>query len=93
MRDVSELLTRWKAGNGHQARTGEQKRHLLEGLRVLDFSNVLAGPASTRTMAEYGAEVIKIDTTDPLFGPRWSYPASVESLRLVYQACDRCSFS
>ena len=23
----------------------------------------------------------------------WSYPASVESLGLVYQACDRCSFS
>ena len=23
----------------------------------------------------------------------WSYPASVERLGLVYQACDRCSFS
>ena len=32
---------------------------------------------------------------DKLFdiNPKWSYPASVESLGLVYQACDRCSFS
>ena len=27
------------------------------------------------------------------FATDWSYPASVESLGLVYQACDRCSFS
>ena len=45
-------------------------RPILEGLRVLDLSNVLAGPASARTLAEYGAEVIKIDTPDPYFGPR-----------------------
>jgi crotonobetainyl-CoA:carnitine CoA-transferase CaiB-like acyl-CoA transferase len=44
--------------------------NLLEGLKVLDLSNVLAGPCSTRILAEYGADVIKIDTTDPLFGPR-----------------------
>jgi len=43
---------------------------ILTGLRVLDLSNVLAGPASARTLAEYGAEVIKIDTMNPYFGPR-----------------------
>lgn len=42
---------------------------ILQGLRVLDLSNVLAGPASARTLAEYGAEVIKIDPPDPNFGP------------------------
>ena len=45
---------------------------ILEGIRVLDLSNVLAGPASARTMAEYGAEVIKIDPPEPYFGPRIS---------------------
>ncbi len=45
---------------------------ILEGVRVLDLSNVLAGPASARTLAEYGAEVIKIDPPDPYFGPRVS---------------------
>ena len=45
---------------------------ILEGVRVLDLSNVLAGPASARTLAEYGAEVIKIDPAEPYFGPRVS---------------------
>ena len=45
---------------------------ILEGVRVLDLSNVLAGPASARTLAEYGAEVIKIDPPEPYFGPHVS---------------------
>ena len=48
------------------------ERPILEGVRVLDLSNVLAGPASARTLAEYGAEVIKIDPPEPYFGPRIS---------------------
>ena len=50
----------------------ESAQPILEGVRVLDLSNVLAGPASARTLAEYGAEVIKIDPPEPYFGPRIS---------------------
>lgn len=34
----------------------------LEGLRVLDFSHVLAGPFGTRLLADMGADVVKINT-------------------------------
>ena len=52
---------------------------ILDGLRVLDLSNVLAGPVSGRTLAEYGAEVIKIDPPEPNFGPRISCMFPIEA--------------
>ncbi|MCC7122629.1 MAG: CoA transferase [Gammaproteobacteria bacterium] len=35
---------------------------ILEGVRVLDFTQYLAGPTVTRLMAEMGAEIIKVET-------------------------------
>ncbi len=34
----------------------------LEGMRILDFTHVLAGPFGTRVLADLGAEVIKVST-------------------------------
>jgi crotonobetainyl-CoA:carnitine CoA-transferase CaiB-like acyl-CoA transferase len=39
----------------------EQLRAVLDGVKVLDLCIVLAGPTAGRTLAEYGADVIKID--------------------------------
>ena len=39
----------------------DKPTHILDGYKVLDFSQVLAGPTVTRLMAEMGAEVIKVE--------------------------------
>ncbi|MEM7538157.1 MAG: CoA transferase, partial [Chloroflexota bacterium] len=65
--NLADLVERSISTNGVSA---EEGKAILAGVRVLDLSNVLAGPASARTLAEYGAEVIKIDPPSPNFGPQ-----------------------
>ncbi len=48
----------------------------LAGLRILDLTRVLAGPVATRTLAGFGAEVLRIDPPD------WEEPNVVPDVTL-----------
>lgn len=41
----------------------------LEGVRILDLTNVIAGPHSTSFLGRFGAEVIKLDPAKPNYDP------------------------
>jgi CoA:oxalate CoA-transferase len=36
-------------------------RHILDGYKVLDFTQYIAGPTATRMMAGMGAEIVKLE--------------------------------
>ena len=60
-KEARALVTKkGKQGTFVSTRKGE----LLKGLKVLDLTNLVAGPNSTYTLAQYGAEVIKADSPD-----------------------------
>jgi CoA:oxalate CoA-transferase len=53
---------------------GATKPRMLEGVKVLDFSQYLAGPTVTRLMAEMGADIIKVEQA-PMGDPSRNLPA------------------
>ena len=49
---------------------------ILQGVRILDLTHFLAGPAMTRLLAELGAEVVKVESAQHYDGSRSMFPAS-----------------
>ena len=43
---------------------------MLAGVRVIEFATVLAAPSASAALADYGAEVIKVESPQ---GDMWRY--------------------
>lgn len=67
------------------AANGERVDAPLAGLRVLDFTHDWAGPHAARVLADYGAEVIKVEYPKRLDGMRGGYPAKVNDFARFWQ--------
>lgn len=62
--------------------------HVLEGFRILDASTVLAGPGVTSLMADFGAEVIKLE--QPTHGdPVRGYLPRVDEHSMTHKVTNR----
>jgi crotonobetainyl-CoA:carnitine CoA-transferase CaiB-like acyl-CoA transferase len=49
--------------------SGQNQGGWLDGVRILDLTNVIAGPHSTSFLGRFGAEVIKLDPVTPNYDP------------------------
>lgn len=53
---------------------GAKSGPALAGLKILDFSWAIAGPAATRALADYGATVVRVESTTRLDSARTFQP-------------------
>lgn len=60
-------------------------RFPLQGLKVLDFGNFLAGPLGPMLLADLGATVVKVETTtgDPMRWVEWAFAGCQRGKRAV----------
>ena len=69
----AELLAERAARALPAGATSEPDGLPLQGVKILDFMWALAGPAATRMLADYGAEVVRVESAakpDPIRGGR-----------------------
>ena len=57
----------------------------LSGVRILDFTHDWAGPHAARVLADFGAEVIKIEFHGRLDGMRGGYPERINGFPRFWQ--------
>ncbi|XAS67316.1 CoA transferase [Micrococcaceae bacterium Sec5.7] len=61
----------------------------LQGIRVADFSRVLAGPLCTMMLADFGAEVIKIESPEGDDTRAWIPPEAADGTGTYFSSVNR----
>ena len=61
----------------------------LSGIRILDFTRVLAGPYATMMMADFGADVIKIESTVGDETRAWAPPKAADGSSTYFSGVNR----
>ena len=61
----------------------------LQGINVVDFSRVLAGPLVAQTLGDLGADVVKVESAEGDDTRRWSPPADSAGRATYHQAANR----
>lgn len=62
---------------------------VLKGVRVADFSRVLAGPYATMMLADFGADVIKIESPDGDDTRDWKPPVDADGNSTYFASVNR----
>lgn len=73
---AAEPLIAFSRADVGKLRWSPQPGRPLAGLKVLDLTRILAGPISTRFLAGYGADVLRIDPPD------WDEPGVIPEVTL-----------
>jgi len=66
-----------------------QRRGVLDGVRVADFSRVLAGPYATMTLADFGADVLKIEPPAGDDTRHWHPPVDADGTATYFSSVNR----
>lgn len=61
----------------------------LEGVKVIDLSRILAGPLCTMTLADFGAEVLKVESGAGDETRSWKPPVNAQGVSTYYWSVNR----
>lgn len=61
----------------------------LEGIKVIDLSRILAGPLCSMTLADFGADVIKVESAAGDETRSWKPPVNAQGISTYYWSVNR----